>query len=69
VPRVRKVILRIFESAFILVGIPSIISIVSVSDALIGATEAEATALAVQGNTLAATYDWAFLFGAGAVKE
>lgn len=58
---------RIIESAFILVGILSIISIVSVSDALVGATEAEATALAVQGNTLAATYDWAFLFGPGLV--
>ena len=31
------------------------------------ATGAEATALAVQGNTLAATYDWAFLFGPGLV--
>jgi len=58
---------RIIESAFILVGILSIMSIVSVSDALVGATEAEATALAVQGNTLAATYDWAFLFGPGLV--
>jgi hypothetical protein len=58
---------RIIESAFILVGLLSVISIVSVSDALLGATEAEATALAVQGNTLAATYDWAFLFGPGLV--
>ena len=58
---------RIIESVFILVGIMSIISIVSVSDALVGATEAEATALAVQGNSLAATYDWAFLFGPGLV--
>jgi hypothetical protein len=58
---------RIIESAFILVGILSVISIVSVSDALVGAPEAEATALAVQGNTLAATYDWAFLFGPGLV--
>jgi len=58
---------RIMECAFILVGIMSIISIVSVSDALVGATGAEATALAVQGNSLAATYDWAFLFGPGLV--
>jgi Domain of unknown function (DUF4386) len=58
---------RIMESAFILVGILSIVSIVSVSNALAGATDAEATALAVQGNTLAATYDWAFLFGPGLV--
>jgi len=58
---------RIMESAFILVGIISIVSIVSVSDALVGATGAEATALAVQGSSLAATYDWAFLFGPGLV--
>ena len=58
---------RIVESAFILVGLMSIISMVSVSDALAGATGAEATALAVQGNSLAATYDWAFLFGPGLV--
>jgi hypothetical protein len=58
---------RIVECAFILVGIISIISIVSVSDALVGATGAEATALAVQGSSLAATYDWAFLFGPGLV--
>jgi hypothetical protein len=58
---------RIMESAFILVGILSIISIVSVSDALVGAKGAEATALAVQGDSLAATYDWAFLFGPGLV--
>ncbi|MQB01430.1 MAG: DUF4386 family protein [Actinobacteria bacterium] len=58
---------RIVESAFILVGLMSVISMVSVSDALSGATGAEATALAVQGSSLAATYDWAFLFGPGLV--
>lgn len=58
---------RIMESAFILVGIMSIMSIVSVGNALAGATGAEATALAVQGNSLAATYDWTFLFGPGLV--
>ena len=58
---------RIMESAFILVGLMSIISMVSVGDALAGATGAEATALAVQGDSLAATYDWAFLFGPGLV--
>jgi Domain of unknown function (DUF4386) len=58
---------RIMESAFILVGLMSVISMVSLSDALAGATGAEATALAVQGNSLAATYDWAFLFGPGLV--
>ena len=58
---------RIMESAFILVGLMSIISLVSVSDAFAGATGAETAALTVQGNSLAATYDWAFLFGPGLV--
>jgi hypothetical protein len=58
---------RIMESAFILVGIMSIMSIMSVGNAMVGATGAEASALAVQGNSLAATYDWAFLFGPGLV--
>lgn len=58
---------RIMESAFIMVGIMSIVSIVSVSDSVAGASGAEASALAVQGNSLAATYDWAFLFGPGLV--
>ena len=58
---------RIMESAFILVGIMSIMSIVSLSAASAGATGAQATALAVQGDSLATTYDWAFLFGPGLV--
>jgi hypothetical protein len=58
---------RIMESAFILVGLISIISMVSVSQALAGATGAQATALGVQGSSLAATYDWTFLFGPGLV--
>jgi hypothetical protein len=58
---------RLVESAFILVGLMNIISIVSVSNAMAGATGAEATALTIQGNSLAATYDWAFLFGPGLV--
>jgi hypothetical protein len=58
---------RIMESAFILVGLMSIISMISVSQALAGATGAQATALGVQGSSLAATYNWAFLFGPGLV--
>jgi hypothetical protein len=41
--------------------------LVSVSNSLVGATGAEAAALTAQGSTLAATYDWAFLFGPGLV--
>jgi hypothetical protein len=58
---------RIAESAFILVGLMSIVSMVSVSHAMAGATGAQSTALVVQGNSLAATYNWAFLFGPGLV--
>jgi hypothetical protein len=58
---------RIMESAFILVGLMSIISVVTVSDALAGASAAEATSLAAQGSSLVSTYEWAFLFGPGLV--
>lgn len=58
---------RVMESAFILVGLLSIISVVSVSDALAGASAAEAASLTVQGNSLVSTYEWAFLFGPGLV--
>jgi hypothetical protein len=58
---------RVVESTFILVGLMSIVSLVSVSSAFAGATGAEAAALAAQGSSLAATYDWAFLFGPGLV--
>lgn len=58
---------RIVESTFILVGLMSIISVVSVASALAGADAAQATALAVQGDSLVSTYDWAFLFGPGLV--
>jgi hypothetical protein len=58
---------RIMESVFIAIGLISIISVVSVNDALAGASGAEATALEVQGNTLVSMYDWAFQFGPGLV--
>lgn len=58
---------RVVESTFILVGLISAVSILSVNSALAGASGAEADALAAQGQTLAATYDWAFLFGPGLV--
>lgn len=58
---------RIMESAFIAVGLMSIISVLDVSDALAGATGAEAAALAAQGSSLVSTYEWAFLFGPGLV--
>ncbi len=58
---------RIMESAFILVGLMSIISVVSVSEALAGASGAAAASLVAQGNSLVSTYEFAFLFGPGLV--
>jgi hypothetical protein len=58
---------RIMESVFIAVGLMSIISILSVNDALAAAGGAEATVIVAQGNSLVDTYDWAFLFGPGLV--
>jgi hypothetical protein len=58
---------RVVECTFILVGLMSVVSLLSVSEAFAGATGAEAAALAAQGHSLAATYDWAFLFGPGLI--
>jgi hypothetical protein len=58
---------RIMESTFIAIGLVSILSVVSVNEALVGAGGAETAALAVQGNSLVSTYEWAFLLGPGLV--
>ena len=57
---------RIMESVFIAIGLMNILSVVNINDALT-ARGADATALAVQGNSLVSTYEWAFLFGPGLV--
>jgi hypothetical protein len=58
---------RIMESAFIAIGIISIITVVDVNDAWAAASGAEADALEAVGNTLVSLYDWAFQFGPGLV--
>jgi len=58
---------RLMESVFAAIGLISIISVVNVADALASASDVEATALAVQGNSLVKTYDWAFQWGPGLV--
>ena len=58
---------RIMESAFIAIGLISIITVVDVNETWTAASGAEAAALEVQGNTLVSIYDWAFLFGPGLV--
>jgi Domain of unknown function (DUF4386) len=52
---------RIVESAFILVGLLSLLTIVTLRQDL-GAGEAS---LMTMGSALSATYDWSFLFGPG----
>ena len=56
---------RIMESVIIAIGLLSIISVMNMNDAL--AAGGDTTALAVQGNSLVSTYEWAFLFGPGLV--
>jgi hypothetical protein len=58
---------RIMESVFAAIGLISIISVVALADALVGASGSEATALVTQGDSLAQTYDWAFRWGPGLV--
>jgi hypothetical protein len=58
---------RIMESVFAAIGLMSIISVLTVADALHGASGVGATALGTQGNSLVHTYDWAFLWGPGLV--
>jgi hypothetical protein len=55
------------ESVFAAIGLISIMSVVSVADSLASGTDADATALAVQGDALVNTYDWAFQWGPGLV--
>ncbi len=56
---------RIMESVFAAIGIISIMSVVNLADSL--ASAADAAAVAVTGNSLADTYEWAFQWGPGLV--
>lgn len=58
---------RIMESVFIAIGLISIVAVVDVNDAWIGASGAAAAALEMQGNALVSVYSWAFQFGPGLV--
>ena len=58
---------RIVESVFAAIGLMSIISVVSVANALGSASGSAATALNTQGNSLVHTYEWAFEWGPGLV--
>jgi hypothetical protein len=58
---------RVMESAFILVGLLSLVSVLTVREGLAGASGAEAASMIATGGSLVATYEWAFLFGPGLV--
>jgi hypothetical protein len=58
---------RIMESAFIMVGLLSLISIVGLRQDLAGTSGTDAAALEVTGRSLATVYEFAFLFGPGLV--
>jgi len=58
---------RIMESAFIMVGLLSLLSIVALRQDLAGASGADAAALEATGRSLATVYEFAFLFGPGLV--
>ena len=53
---------RVVENAFILVGLLSLLSVVTLRN-----SGADADSLATTGSSLVATYEWAFLFGPGLV--
>jgi uncharacterized protein DUF4386 len=58
---------RVVESTFILVGLLSLVSALTLRQDLAGATGAEAASMIATGSSLVSTYGWAFLFGPGLV--
>jgi hypothetical protein len=58
---------RIMESAFLMVGLLSLVSLVALRQDLGGAAGADAAALEATGKALASVYEFGFLFGPGLV--
>src|SRR5919106_6955101 len=58
---------RIMESAFLMVGLLSLVSLVALRQDLAGATGADAAALEATGSALVSVYQFGFLFGPGLV--
>jgi hypothetical protein len=56
---------RLVECTFILVGLLSLLTVVSLRQDLAGAASADTASLVAAGTSLTAAYDWAFLFGPG----
>jgi hypothetical protein len=58
---------RVFESTVIVVGIISLLSVVTLRQDFAGAADADAASLATAGKSLVAIHDWTFLLGPGLV--
>jgi Domain of unknown function (DUF4386) len=58
---------RVIEATLILVGVVSLLSIVTLQDDFAGASGAQADALGVTGATLVAMRQWTFLLGPGLI--
>ena len=58
---------RIMESAFIAIGLVSVVAVVGINSSWLDASGAAAAALEVQGQALVSVYNWAFQFGPGLV--
>lgn len=56
---------RVFEAAIIVVGIVSLLSVVTLRQDLAGAAGADAASMILTGNALVAVHDWTFLLGPG----
>jgi hypothetical protein len=56
---------RVFESTVIVVGIISLLSVVTLRQDLAGAAGADAASLVTVGRSLVAVHDWTFLLGPG----
>jgi hypothetical protein len=56
---------RIVESIIIVIGVISLLSIVSLRQHFAGATGADAATLIIAGKSLVAVHDWTFLLGPG----
>lgn len=56
---------RILESTIIVVGIVSLMSVVTLRDDFAATTGTEASTLVIAGETLIAVHDWTFLLGPG----
>src|SRR5215210_6662170 len=58
---------RVLESAIIMVGVLSLLSVVSLRQDFAGTAGADAASLVTAGKSLVALHDWTFLFGPGLV--